>query len=126
MIVVTENAGNRQAESFQWTGDVFAGHGMPLHCLPFFRSKVSAFFQDLIRDGDFSQVVQVAATAKRDYIFFLQQEMTAQVAGVFREALTMAFGIRIAALDAEPQGAEDTFCSFEFFSEFLEFEKRLH
>src|SRR5579872_7027116 len=52
--------------------------------------------------------------------------MASQIAGVFREALAMSFGIRISALNAEPESAKNAFSGFQFVGKFFELKKRFN
>ena len=56
----------------------------------------------------------------------LKMEVTAQIAGVLRKPFAMAFGIWIAALNAQAQRAENALRSFEFIGELLEFKQRFN
>ena len=126
MLMMVANDGQHQTQGPQRTADVFTRQRVALHHRPFFRREIRAFFQDFIRDRNLSQVVQVSAAAKgRDFVI-LKMEVTAQIAGVLRKPFAMAFGIWIAALNAQAQRAENALRSFEFIGELLEFKQRFN
>ena len=98
---------------------------MTLHYLPFFGSQVSALLQDLVRDGNLAQVMKIATAAQGDNFIFIQQKVTTEIAGIFRKAFAVAFGIRISALNAEAKRAQNAFGGFKLVSKFFQLDKRL-
>jgi hypothetical protein len=46
--------------------------------------------------------------------------MASQIAGVFREALAMSFGVRISAFNAQPESAQNAFSGFQFVGKLFE------
>ena len=101
VLMMVADDGQHQAQRSQWAADIFAGDGMALHDLPFFRCEVSALFQDFIRDSDFPQIMKIAAATKGNNFFFIEQQMSSEIAGILSQSLAVAFGIWIAAFDAE-------------------------
>ena len=87
--------------------------------------QIAAFFQDFVRHGDLAQVVQISATAQRHDGLGVQAEMAAQIAGMTGQAVTVAFGIRIATLHAQAQRAQYRFCRLQFVGEFFQLKQRL-
>src|ERR1035441_4801196 len=98
---------------------------MLLHDLPFRRSQVASLLQDLIRDSDLSQIVQIAAAPEGDNTLFIHSQKAPKIRGIARQTLTVALGIRIARLDAQAQCAEDRIRRLQFVSELLQFEQRV-
>ena len=93
---------------------------------PFRWSEVAAFFQDLVGNGDLAEIVQISAALQGEDGIFVHAEMAAEIGGVHREALAMAFGIGVASFDDQTQGAENGIGGFQFVGEFFQAEQRFH
>src|ERR1039457_1272481 len=100
VLVMIADDRKHQAQRLQWKANPLAGHRMLLHDLPFRRSQVASLLQDLIRDSDLSQIVQIAAPPEGDNTLFIHSEKAPEIRGIARQTFTVALGIRIARLDA--------------------------
>src|SRR5689334_6405980 len=117
------NDGEYQSQRLQGTADVLSGYGMAFHHHPLLRGEVRAFLEDLVRDRDLAKVMQVAASAKGDDVILIEQEVPAQVAGIFRQTLAMSFSIRIPTFDAYTESTEHALSGFKFVGEFFQLDE---
>src|SRR5713226_4797583 len=79
LVMITDD-GKHQAQRLKRPADVLPGDGMLLHHDPLFRSEIRSFLEDLVRNRDFPQVVQVSAAPQRHDRVFFQAEVAAQIA----------------------------------------------
>ena len=100
------NNRQHQTQRFQRLADSLPGGGMPLHDDPLFRSEICTFFQDFIGHGDLAQIVQISAAAQGHDGLLVEPEVTSEIAGVVCQTLAVAFGIRIAAFNAQSESAQ--------------------
>src|SRR5215469_15219953 len=110
----------------QRLADILAGDGMELHDFPLGGGQVAAFLEDLVRHGNLSQVVEVAATLECEDGIFVHAQVAAEITGVHGEALAMALRIGIATFDDETECAEHGVGGLEFVGKFLETEERFY
>src|SRR5207245_5988113 len=75
-----------------------ADRRMPLHARIFGRRQSAFLEQNPVRNGDFADVVEEGAAAKRVEIGWLETEMASERRGTSREAIAVSFGIWIARL----------------------------
>ena len=98
--MVVANNGQHEPQRLQRPADILSRDRMLLHHRPFFGSKVRIFLlqKNLIRHGNFAEIVQIAAPAQRHDRFFVQPKISAESARVLRQSLAMPLSIRITAL----------------------------
>src|SRR6478672_11272350 len=99
---------------------------MALHYDPFLSGEIRAFFQDLIRNGDLAEIVQVSAPPQSDDVVLIEQQMTTKIAGVFRQTFAMTLGVRIAAFNAQTERTENTLGGLQFIGKLFQLDQGLH
>src|SRR5215813_5096565 len=115
-----------QSQGLQRLADIFARQRMLLHDLPLVRRQIGALLQDVVRNGNFAEIVQIAATAQGDQRFVVQADVASQGNRTARKPLAVALGVGVASFHAAAEGTENRFCRLEFVGEFLQLEQRLH
>src|SRR2546428_1191230 len=70
--------------------------------------------------------MQVSATAQSSDFVFLEAQVPAKIAGIFRQPLTVSLGVGIAAFNAQAEGTQNALRSFQFVGEFFQFDQGLH
>src|SRR5579863_1224447 len=95
-----------EPERVQRLADVLSCDGMELHNLPFGGGEVGPFLQNLVRDGNLAEIVQVAAALERNDGILVHAEMTPKFGGVNRKALAVALSVWVAAFDDQSKRAQ--------------------
>src|SRR5437899_11733220 len=70
--------------------------------------------------------MQIPAPTQRCDLFFFQLQVASKMSCVFRQALAVSLGIRIAAFDAQAQRTQDAFGGLKFVGEFFQLQQRLY
>src|SRR5437870_13223857 len=103
--MVTDN-GQDASQRFQWPANVLTSHRMLLHHGPFFGSKIRTLLENLIRNSNLAEIMQITAAAQRHNRFIIQAKVPAEGARILRQALAMSLSVRIAALHAQAERAQ--------------------
>src|SRR5437868_3568936 len=115
--------GQHLAQRLQGAADAFADAGVLLHDLPLIERKRSSLLEDVVRDSDLAQIMQVAATLQGNNAVIVEVEQLAQLAGISCETCAMIAGIGIASFHTERKRKKDGLGVIEFVSKFFELEQ---
>ncbi len=125
-LMMPADNGQHVAKGLQRGANALANRGMRLHQLAFVHVERPRLQQHAFGDGDFADIVNHAAAAEGDAIVLGQSQPLAKRHAISREAIAVAFGVRVLGLNAGGEGEDHGFGAFQLVGNALHAHQRLH
>src|ERR1700674_5859768 len=120
LFMMVTNDRQHMAEGSEWGANSLTYHGVSLHDFSLFWSQRSRFEKDVLRHGQFADVVYETAPAQSDAQVLGQSEFFPQRHGIFRKAIAVPFGIGILRLDSQRKAKQHRLGVVQLIGELLQ------
>src|SRR5947209_7326935 len=122
--MMVANDGQHAPERPQRPADGLSGDRMLLHDRPLFRGEARSLLQNVVRDRDLADVVQIAAALQGEDRVVVESDMASEAAGIGGESSAVVARVGIARLDSECERYKYGFSVLKLVRKLLELQQR--